>query len=249
MADFEKPPQLGNADLVHLYRGELAHADAWRGRLDQTTNWALTTTAAVISLAFSHPESRHASLLVGVWMVVSFLLIEARRYRYYDIWFRRVRLLEDGFWASTLRGEPVDPDAIRELALELSRPQIRLSLFAAVAVRLNRAYGPILLVLMMSWFVKVYSHPVAATTFGEFVEHAHVGAIPGVFVFAVVSFLSALLIVFSIAAMIARPPMGELRVRPRVRRAAIWQMVSRPYGVQSVRRRPKPPTRGRPIET
>ncbi|CAN5330834.1 hypothetical protein BH18GEM1_BH18GEM1_19450 [soil metagenome] len=26
--------------MVHFYRGELARADAWRARLDPTTNWA-----------------------------------------------------------------------------------------------------------------------------------------------------------------------------------------------------------------
>ena len=69
--------------------------------------------------------------------------VEARRYRYYDLWIRRVRLLEDGYWAPMLRHEPVDPDALRELALEMERPQIQLSLFCAPSsTRLNRAYGP-----------------------------------------------------------------------------------------------------------
>ena len=139
------------AALAQLYRGELGRSDRWRTRLDTTSNWALTTTAAVISFGFSSTKTTHVVILVGIWMVVTFLVIEARRYRYYDLWNRRVRLLEDGFWAPMLRREPGDPDALRELALELERPQLQLSFLAAVQTRLNRAYGSLLLVLFLTW--------------------------------------------------------------------------------------------------
>lgn len=48
-------------------------------------------------------------------MVLTFLFMEARRYRYYDLWMRRVRLIEDGYGAPVLRREPVDDEALREL--------------------------------------------------------------------------------------------------------------------------------------
>ena len=102
---------LSDAAMAQLYRGELGRSDRWRTRLDTTTNWALTTTAAVISFGFGSVGSSHVTLLVGIWMVMTFLVIEARRYRYYDLWNRRVRLMEDGYWAPMLRREPVDPDA------------------------------------------------------------------------------------------------------------------------------------------
>ena len=35
--------------MVHLYRGELQRATAWRSRLDNTTNWAVVTTGAALS--------------------------------------------------------------------------------------------------------------------------------------------------------------------------------------------------------
>ena len=41
------------AALVHFYRGELSRADHWRARLDPTTNWAIVTTGAMLSIAFS----------------------------------------------------------------------------------------------------------------------------------------------------------------------------------------------------
>lgn len=94
--------KLTDASMVHLYRGELSRSDVWRSRLDTTTNWALTVAAATISFSFGSTQTSHATLLVGIWLVVTFLIIETRRYRYYDLWNRRLRLLEDGFWKSVV---------------------------------------------------------------------------------------------------------------------------------------------------
>ncbi len=231
-----EPPQLSDAAMAQLFRGELSRSDTWRSRLDNTTNWSMTTTAAVISFGFSSAAS-HVVFLVGIWMVLSFLLIEARRYRYYDLWIRRVRLLENGYWVPLLRREPVDPDALRELVNLVERPQIQLSLFSAISTRLNRAYGPILLVLTLTWFVKVYSHPQAPTSFSEFVARAWIGPIHGG---VVMVFLLVLVLVFAylfVASFFVRAPVGELRPLPRGRRAARWESCARPYAPVSPRRR------------
>jgi len=232
---------LSDAAMAQLYRGELSRSDKWRTRLDTTTNWALTTTAAVISFGFANASSPHVTFIVGIWMVITFLLIEARRYRYYDLWNRRVRLLEDGYWAPLLRREPVDPDALRELAVELSRPQIQLSLFSAISTRLNRAYGPILIVLLMSWFVKVYSHPEPASSFGDFVHRAHIGPLPGALIMALITLLSMMAAYLFISSFFVRAPLGELRPRPRSRRAVLWEAFYRPYALNRHRRRNRPP--------
>lgn len=226
--------------MGQLYRGELGRSDRWRTRLDTTTNWALTTTGAVISIGFSNPNSPHVILLVGIWLVISFLITEARRYRYYDLWIRRVRLLEDGYWAPMLRREPVDPDAIKELALELTRPQIQLSLFSAIATRMNRTYGVILVVLLLAWFVKLYSHPAPPDTFATFVHRAHIGPFPGFLVMGVLAVLTLLAIVLVIASLFARPPLGELRARSRPRKVALWEMFARPYAFKTPRRTRRP---------
>ncbi|MBF5042457.1 DUF2270 domain-containing protein [Aggregicoccus sp. 17bor-14] len=238
--------RLSDQTMVQLYRGELGRADRWRTRLDTTTNWAITTTAAVISFGFASPASPHAILLVGLWMVVTFLLIEARRYRYYDLWNRRTRLLEDGFWAPKLRHEPVDPDAMRELAIELERPQITLSLFSAISTRLNRAYGPIFLVLLLAWFVKVYTHPAPPEHFQDFVARAHIGPVPGWFVMATVTFLCALATFLFANSFLGRAPLGELRTRPRGPRRALLSTLVRPYAVRKPRRQGGPRRVGPP---
>jgi len=245
--DETEPLWLSDQSMAQLYRGELGRSDRWRTRLDTTTNWALTTTAAVISFGFANPNTPPATLLVGIWMVITFLLIEARRYRYYDLWNRRVRLLEDGYWAPMLRHEPVDPDALRELATELARPQIQLSLFSAISTRLNRAYGPILLVLMSTWFIKVFTHPREPSTFREFVGRARVGFVPGGAVMLFIFVLALVALYLFVSSFFTRAPLGELRSRSR-RRAAVLESFYRPYALRKPRRRARrsaaPPSKG-----
>jgi uncharacterized membrane protein len=164
------------------------------------------------------------------------------------LWIRRVRLLEDGYWVPMLRREPVDPDALRELAGLMERPQIQLSLFSAISTRLNRAYGPILLVLALSWFVKVYSQPWAARSASEFMERAHIGPIHGGFALA---FFFLFVLVFSylfVASFFTKAPLGELRTRPRGRRAALWESFYRPYATLAPRGRGGRKTTARPQE-
>lgn len=235
---------LSETGMAHLFRGELSRSDRWRTRLDTTTNWALTTTAAVISIGFSSTGTSHVVLLTGIWMVVTFLLIEARRYRYYDLWNRRVRLIEDGYWAPMLRREPVDPDAMRELALEMSRPQIQLSLFSAIATRMNRAYGPILVVLLLTWFVKVYAHPYPAQSWEDFLERAHVGFVPGGLIATFLALFTLLAIALFVTSLVARAPMGELQTRRRTHKRALWEAFARPYELKRPRSRRKSPLAG-----
>jgi uncharacterized membrane protein len=236
-----------DAMLAQLYRGELSRSDKWRTRLDTTTNWALTTTAAVVSFAFGSASTTHVTLLAGIWMVMTFLVVEARRYRYYDLWNRRVRLLEGGYWVPLIRREPIDQDSLRELAVELERPQIQLSFMSALQVRLNRTYGSVLLVLFLSWFVKVYSHPGPARSLEVFLLRAHIGPIPGWLVTIVLLTVTLAFIALFCVSLFARAPMGELRPRPRPRALSMWELFYRPYAAtQSRRRTPRPMNRSEP---
>jgi uncharacterized membrane protein len=217
--------------LAQLYRGELSRSDRWRMRLDTTSNWALTTTAGVISYAFSNASTSHVVLLVGIWLVLTFLALEARRYRYYDLWNRRLRLLEHGFWGPVLRREPEDPDAMRELAAELERPVLRLSHWSALATRMNRAYGPILLVLLASWFMKVAAHPHAVGSVSELADRAHVSFVPGWVVLTGLAAFTLVSVALFASSFIGRAPLGELRPAPHSRRRALWEAFARPYEV------------------
>jgi uncharacterized membrane protein len=207
---------------MHLYRGELARSDTWRSRLDTTTNWALTTAAAAISYGFANGAGSHAVLLLGILLVLTFLTIETRRYRYYDLWIRRVRLLEEGYWVPIIRNEPLDRDAMRELAVEILRPSIQLSLSSAVATRLNRAYGAILLVLGMAWSERLFSHPTKARDVATYADRAHLGMIPGWVVIGAVLAVYVALFAIYLVARTRKPSVGEFRAK-RTRRAAFWE--------------------------
>ena len=95
--------------MAHAYRGEVDRVGTWRQRLDQTTTWAVTVLAAILTWAFSSPDNPHYILLGGVVVITIFLGIEARRYRDYDLFRSRVRLLQENLFANAL--DP--PDGVR----------------------------------------------------------------------------------------------------------------------------------------
>nr|WP_321168073.1 DUF2270 domain-containing protein [Halobaculum saliterrae] len=88
--------------MAHAYRGEIDRVGTWRQRLDQTTTWAVTVLAAILTWAFSSDGNPHYILLVGVVVVTIFLGVEARRYRDYDLFRSRVRLLQQNLFANVL---------------------------------------------------------------------------------------------------------------------------------------------------
>src|SRR5262249_3771949 len=45
--------------MSHFYRGEMGRIMVWRQRLDVTTNWAITSSTAIITIAFSTREVPH----------------------------------------------------------------------------------------------------------------------------------------------------------------------------------------------
>ena len=88
--------------MVHLYRAEVTKANLWRSRLDTTTNWSVITAGAALTFAFGAPENPHFVLLLVLILMLAFLVIEARRYSYYVLWYHRVRLMETVFFATML---------------------------------------------------------------------------------------------------------------------------------------------------
>ena len=72
--------------LVHFYRAAVVHADVWRRRLDATTNWAVVTTAAVVTFAFGEAQAPHFVLLMALLFGLFFLVMESLRYQIYHVW-------------------------------------------------------------------------------------------------------------------------------------------------------------------
>ena len=72
--------------LAHLYRGEVYRSTVWRTRLDTTTNWSVVTLGVALSITFSTPEASPLPLILVGILIMLFLALEARRYRYFNVW-------------------------------------------------------------------------------------------------------------------------------------------------------------------
>src|SRR5437868_13892323 len=103
-------PRFDAADITaiaHLYRGELYRSTVWRTRLDATSNWAVVTTGLALSLTFSSEAASPLPLVLVGLLVAVFLLIEARRYRFFDFFRIRAHILEVYFFGPILSGDGV----------------------------------------------------------------------------------------------------------------------------------------------
>ncbi|WP_053948594.1 DUF2270 domain-containing protein [Halolamina sediminis] len=200
--------------MAHTYRGELGRMTSWRTRIDRTTNWAVVVTATLLTWAFSTDSRPHYILLVGIVMVTIFLWIEVRRYRVYDIWRSRVRLLEENVFANALDPEGVEQSSWRQLLSEdLREPAIKVSAYEAISRRLRRVYFPLISVLVGAWIVRL-------TVFGTsngVVGAAAVGAIAGEFVLVGVGAFYGVVLLLSFRPS-GRQAKGELQSEPDAER-------------------------------
>lgn len=172
-----------NTAMVHFFRAEISRSNTWRQRLDATTNWAVIATGATISFAFTSTGAAgfdHGVIILNTLLVTVFLLIEARRYRYYELWSYRVRLMETDFYAAMLVPpfQP-SPDWAETLADSLLHPQFPISRREAFGRRFRRNYVLIYALLGCAWFLKVWLHPTPASSLDEFLSRAAIGSVPG----------------------------------------------------------------------
>ena len=203
-----------NSAMIHFYRGEVQRSNTWRNRLDTTTNWAVLTAGATLSFAFSAPANPHFVILINSLLVAFFLFMEARRYRYYEIWSSRVRVLETGYFAQLLAPEKVtDKEWANILATDLLTPHFTISEWEALGRRLRRNYLWIFVLLAASWNLKVYLHPEPALSFDEFTARAAVGLLPGSIVFAIGVLFNGVLLIFALATVRLREATGEVLPR------------------------------------
>jgi uncharacterized membrane protein len=166
--------------MVHLFRAEIQRANVWRQRLDTTTNWAVVATGATLSVSFSQPNVHHGVIILNTLLITWFLFIEARRYRYYELWSYRVRLMETDFFAAMLVPPfHPSPEWAESLAENLLSPSFPISMWEAFGRRLRRNYLWIYLILGAAWIGKSYLFPQPAISLSEFIGRGAVGPIPG----------------------------------------------------------------------
>lgn len=168
--------------ITHYYRGEIDRMNTWRTRLDVTTNWAIITTAAFLSFGFGSKEITHFVIILATVFVFCFLFIEARRYKYYDLWRWRVALLNENFFARVLSPEnpPLRDNWRRVLCDELQHSKFKITFLEAFGRRLRRNYSWIFVILVVCWFTKISIHPYPIDNIYQIIDRAAVfHLIPG----------------------------------------------------------------------
>jgi uncharacterized membrane protein len=167
--------------IAHLYRAEIYRSTVWRTRLDSTTNWAVVTTGIALSATFSSATASPLPMALVGLIVSMFVLLEARRYRYFNIWRARARLLETDFYTPMLRGEPLNTATqwSRLLAHDYCQPRYHVSLARAAGRRLRRTYAYIFVIQAIAYYGKLAIHPEPLHSLSELWARAAVGPIPG----------------------------------------------------------------------
>ncbi len=177
---YEMRPAEFNTAMVHYYRAEIQRSNTWRMRLDNTTNWAVIATGAAISFAFSSPQNHFSVIILNTLLVTLFLWMEARRYRYYELWSYRARLMETDFFAAMLVPPfAPHPEWAENLAESLLQPQYPITMWEAFGRRFRRNYFWIFIILAIALLLKIYIHPLPAASWAEYIARAALGPIPG----------------------------------------------------------------------
>ena len=170
--------------IAHLYRGEVYRSTIWRTRLDNTTNWSIVTMGIALSSTFSSPDASSLPLILVGMLLTVFLMFEARRYRYFNVWRARARWMEVHFYAPILLGQPGRADWREVMARDYLHPQHHISFLRALQRRLRRTYVWILAIQCAAYWGKLAIHPTPAQSVTHFVERAAIGPVSGWLVLA-----------------------------------------------------------------
>jgi uncharacterized membrane protein len=211
--------------MVHFFRAEVQRANVWRQRLDTTTNWAVITTGAAISFAFTQEQGSHIVILLNILLVTIFLIMEARRYRYYELWASRVRLMETDFYAAMLVPPfHPSPDWAESLAESLLTPHFPISLWEALGRRLRRNYLWIYAIVGLSWLANLWLMPTPVDDLSHFIERASIGGLPGPLVIGLVALYFSVIGVVSILTLSLRQASGEVLPRFNIPEVNLGQL-------------------------
>lgn len=202
--------------MVHLYRAEVTKANLWRSRLDTTTNWSVVTAGAALTFAFGAPENPHFVLLLVLVLMLAFLVIEARRYSYYVLWYHRVRLMETDFFATMITPPYRPPDDWGEALVQtLEEPSFLIPIWRGIGIRYRRNYIWLVTLVIVSWVLKLSIHPSPISTVRDIVSRARISLwLPGPVVMLGVAALYLGLLALTTVTLIIRHRQGAGASRP-----------------------------------
>ena len=195
--EFEESPLVRSeyiTALAHFYRAEMYRSMVWRTRLDTSTNWAIISTLAVLTSSLNNPKYATEVLMLGMFINVIFLVIEARRFRFFDVWRARVRMMEENFYGGILRRDQLsmDRDWGSQVADDLLCPRFHLTRMQAFRARLMRNFRFIFALFLLAWV----GHRLGPSEPDRFLTDLHV--VPEWFPDVIVGLLYASLILIAI---------------------------------------------------
>jgi uncharacterized membrane protein len=134
-----------------------------------------------LSITFSTPTASPLPLVLVGFLVLFFLMLESRRYRYFNVWRARARWMEKHLYAPMLDDGDLHMAEgwQRTLARDYREPRYHIGLLRAVGRRLRNNYIWILLIQTIAYFGKIIIHPAPVASLGELLQRAAVGPIPG----------------------------------------------------------------------
>ena len=142
----------------------------------------------MLSVSLSSPSSHHGVLLFAMLLIFLLLVIESRRYRFFDVYRRRVRLLERNYYAAIFADARIsEANWMQLIGNDLRMPCFNISLQQGMARRLRRNYCWLFLILLLAWVLKttsaVLQPGLAEVGFvhspGELLRNAGIVYIPG----------------------------------------------------------------------
>ena len=172
--------------LAHLYRGEVYRSTIWRTRLDNTTNWSVVTLGIALSVTYADPLASPLPLLLVGILITMFLILESRRYRFFNVWRARCRWIETNFYAPMLlRSARPDPGEWQDiLAQDYLAPQYHIGFWRAMGRRWRRNYMWIFSFQAVAYTGKIIIQPTPAQSMSELLDRMAVGPFPGVIILA-----------------------------------------------------------------
>ena len=177
VTDADKPFDGQNAmAMAHFYRGEMNRLTIWRQRMDITTNWAIIATIGLMTFSFRNPLA-DAIFIVNLSSLWFLLTVESRRYRFYDVWRWRVRILEAHFITPIVsqRSTNVQGPWREDLAADMLYPTFKITMREAMGRRLLRNYIYLFSVVLVAGLAHVFGISLATSSWA-LLTHEHITA-------------------------------------------------------------------------
>jgi uncharacterized membrane protein len=176
-----------------------------------TTNWAITSSTAIITIAFSTRDVPHIIFFFNLAIVAVLLWIEARRYRFYDAFRARVRMLEAHFLVPMVmeNRELLQGEWKKLVCEDLILPCFKITKLEAIGRRMKRNYMFIFILILIAWLTKIFLH--ASEPINDLVSFyraLRIGHIPSFFVAMV--FVGTFISVISITIYVSKRSSGEI---------------------------------------